>query len=325
MDNQKKKRNNGLIIFICIIAGLVILSVAANFLDFGNYIDIPFVSSKSQQVIYEDYIAQLDVQGAIYEGNSGGGYDHEWTINEIDALIDDDNNKGILLYIDSPGGAVYVGDELYLKLLKYKEETGRPVYAYFSSQAASGAYYISCAADKIICNRNCITGSIGVKIGTFYDLTGLLEKYGVDAFDIASGNHKNMGSYFETMDEEELAIYQGVVDEAYEQFVGVVSIGRGLNKDTVRSLADGRIYTAHQAMELGLVDEIGGYDDAVDIMLGDLNADWDVVEFKPDYDYSLFDILYLLSSSANGKGKEGNAGDKALLFLSDGAKLLFEK
>ncbi len=337
MDNQENQKANGLrnprkmrnsnkgfLIFLCIIAGVIFLAVMSSFINVGSYISIPFVGNDTQEVIYEDYIAQLYIEGGIYSDPSGTGYDHEWTMAKVDALMEDDNNKGLLLYIDSPGGEVYVGDELYLKLLQYKEETGRPVYAYFASTAASGAYYISCAADKIIANRNCVTGSIGVKIGTFYDLTELLEKYGVDAFDIASGSHKNMGSYFETMDDEEIGIYQDIVDESYEQFVDIIVAGRGLDRDAVYKLADGRIYTASQALKLGLVDEIAGYDEAVRIMLADLDADFDVIEMQPDYEYSIFDILYLLSS-AQSNGKTGSAGTSTLLMQSDNLKLFFER
>ena len=314
MDDKKKNKilgmPPGLFIFLCILVGLIGLAVLLHFT--GPVLHINPFGSDVVQLEYssDDYIAIVHVEGGIYSSGStdafsdAAGYSHVWTLDEIDALANDSHNAGILLYIDSPGGEVYAGDELYLKLMAYKEATDRPIYAYCGSYAASGAYYVSCAADKIIANRNCITGSIGVKIGTFFDLTKLMETYGVDAFDLASGDHKNMGSYFETMDEEEIAIYQGIVDEMYEQFVDIVCTGRGLEKETVKKIADGRIYSASQALDLGLVDEIGGYDEAIAIMTDDCYNDNDSLEFidvYPDTDYSWYDILWLLASSAHSK------------------------
>lgn len=319
--NQNKKSNKGLFIFLCILVGGILLLVFVSVFNLGSAFSLPFVSTDTP--VYEDYVAELYVEGGIYAAPTGAGsYDHEWMLDKIDTLIEDEQNKGIILYVNSPGGEVYVGDELYLKLLEYKEATDRPIYAYFSSQAASGAYYISCAADKIFANRNCITGSIGVKIGTFYDVTELMEEYGVDAFDIASGDHKNMGSYYETMDAEEIAIYQDIVNEFYEQFIGIVAEGRGMDIEKVRKLADGRIYSASQAKELGLIDEIGSFDDAMDAMLEDYDADWETVEMYPNYEYSIYDVLSLFIS-ARSTPAESASNNARFFFLSDGVKPLY--
>ncbi|MBR6015159.1 MAG: S49 family peptidase, partial [Firmicutes bacterium] len=172
---------------------------------------------------------------------------------------------------------------------------------------ASGGYYVACAADKIIANRNCITGSIGVKIGTFFDLTKLMETYGIDAYDLASGDHKNMGSYFEAMSDEEKAIYQSIVDEMYGRFVDVVADSRNMSEEDVRKLADGRIYTAAQTMDLGLIDEIAGYEQAIVIMSEDCGQDLEFIDVLPDTDYSWFDIIRLLGSS-NSKNPLGALG-----------------
>lgn len=100
-------------------------------------------------------------------------------MNTISALAQDKKNEGIILFIDSPGGGVYESDEAYLALLDYKEQTGRPVYAYMGQLAASGGYYIACAADYIMANRNTLTGSIGVISGQVFDITELLQKTGI--------------------------------------------------------------------------------------------------------------------------------------------------
>ena len=113
---------------------------------------------------------------------------------------------GIIVYINSPGGAVFESDEVYEALLRYKEKTKKPVYAYFASLAASGGYYIGCAADKIIANRNTLTGSIGVIAGRFVDLTELMAKYGIKSKTIHAGRNKIMGSFDEPATEEQKQI-----------------------------------------------------------------------------------------------------------------------
>ena len=217
------------------------------------------------------YIAELSVNGVIQGDTtdsltSQATYHHSWTVNKIKALKADTNNKGLIMYVNTPGGAVYEADELYLAIKDYKETTGRPVYSYMASEAASGGYYISAPCDQIIANRNCWTGSIGVTIGTLYDITGLLKKYGVKTVSIHAGKNKAMGSYTEELTEEQQDILQSLVDEAYEQFVGIVAEGRNMDLKEVKKLADGRIYTAKQAKANGLIDEIGTFDEAVQKM-----------------------------------------------------------
>ncbi len=216
------------------------------------------------------YIGVLPVEGTI-QSDSGsalyeGTYHHEWTLKKIEQLKEDNNNRGLVIAVNTPGGGVYESDELYLAIKDYKETTGRPVYSYMESQATSGGYYISAPCDKIMANRNCWTGSIGVTIGTIYDFTGLMEKYGVKSVTITAGDNKAMGSSTEKLTREQKEILQSLVDEAYEQFVGIVAEGRGMKVEDVKELADGRLYTAKQAKENGLIDEVCTYDEAVDDM-----------------------------------------------------------
>ena len=209
-----------------------------------------------------DYIAVVRVEGTIQEQTAptlfetAVGYQHTTTMQYIDYLMADPNNQAILLYVDSPGGTIYEGDELYQKLMQYREYTGRPIWDYMSHYAASGGYYISMSADKIYANRNTVTGSIGV-IMSGYDMTGLYEKLGMRYVSITSGKNKDSSK----MTDEQIAIYQTQVDEAYEQFVGIVADGRDMSADVVKKLADGRTYTAAQALEYGLIDEISSYED----------------------------------------------------------------
>ena len=216
----------------------------------------------------EDFVGVLNIVGTIQAnssnsisltGSDDGQYNHNLYMKYVDELEKSKNNKAILLYVNSPGGTVYESDELYLKLMEYKEKTKRPVYAYFGSQACSGAYYISMAADKIYTNRNTWTGSIGV-IVSLTNYKKLYDKLGIKEIDITSGKNKSMGSGGLDLTDEQYDILQSLVDEAYDQFAGIVSEGRGIDIATVKKIADGRIYSAKQAKEKK-VDEIGTEDE----------------------------------------------------------------
>lgn len=212
----------------------------------------------------DNFIGIVRVDGVIQDAGSSSAfqtvnYDHQNTLNYIDEMMDAENNRGILLCVDSPGGTVYHSDELYLKLMEYKEKTGRPVWAYMETQACSGGYYISMAADKIAANRNAWTGSIGV-IMSYYNYSELFDNLGIEEINITSGANKAMGSAGKKLTKEQRQIMQGLVDESYEQFAGIVAEGRKMPLDQVKTLADGRLYTAKQAVDNGLIDEISDYE-----------------------------------------------------------------
>lgn len=238
----------------------------------------------------DDYIAVVEVSGTIQEQTEANvfelpqGYQHTTTLKYIDELMDDDYNQGILLYVDSPGGTVYESEELYLKLMEYKEITGRPIWTYMSHYAASGGYMISMASDKIYANRNTTTGSIGVILST-YDMSGLYEKLGIKYVSITSGENKDSSK----LTEDQIAIYQEQINEYYERFVEIVSTGRGMKKAEVKKLADGRTYTAKQALRLKLIDEIALYED----MKEDMQAELKVTEFyKPESEVDVLSALF---------------------------------
>lgn len=226
-----------------------------------------------------NYIGVVEIHGEIGPSAdtsslfaTNTGYDHTAMMDFVDEMMEDDDNEGILLSLDTPGGTVYESDELYLKLMEYKEETGRPIYAYMHSMAASGGYYISMAADEIYANRNTTTGSIGVMMGGI-DMSELYEKVGLKEQYITSGPNKAMGSSGTPMTEEQIAIFQSIVDEAYDIFVDIIVEGRGLKEAEVRKIADGRVYTAKQALDLKLIDGISLYDDYLDQIAEDFDDD----------------------------------------------------
>lgn len=258
-------------------------------------VGLAIYSTVGMGVMAGDNIAVLDIAGTISE-NDGYTYDQQYLLNSVDEIMMDSRNQGLLLRIDSPGGAVYQIDELYLKLMEYKEMTGRPVYAAIESYAASGGYYEACAADEIYANRNAITGSIGVIMGEFVDMSGLMDKLGVDVQYITSGPNKSMGNYYQALTEEQKAIYQSICDEYYDRFVEIVAQSRGMDQEKVYQLADGRVYSAGQALEHGLIDGLESFDDTLQRMMNDLGYYTMDVQY---YSYSAPDGLLDILSSGN--------------------------
>lgn len=298
-NNFKKKNFTGLIILgiICIL-GLFFGFLQSETVDFA-----PFSFSTSKHSLGRGkFVATISIEGTIEEENQT--YDQQWLLSTIDELKYDSNNVGIMLKINSPGGAVYESDEAYLALLDYKT-SGKPIFAYFESMAASGGYYIGCAADKIYANRNTLTGSIGVIYGQHLDLSKLLEKYGIDFTTITAGENKNMGSFAEPLTSEQKKILQSIADECYEQFTGIVAESRKMDIENVKKLADGRVYTAKQALEKGLIDEISTYSEAYSNFLSYIYENYDItksineVYFEPESKYSFSDYFYSVFSNIN--------------------------
>ena len=235
-------------------------------------------------------IAALYIEGTIEQLNQN--YNQAWLLSAIEEIKNDKKNVGIAIFINSPGGAVYQTDDVYLALEDYKT-TGRPIYVYQGPMAASGGYYISCAGNKIYANRNTLTGSIGVIAGQSMDLTGLLNKLGIKSETIYAGKNKNMGNYNAPFTPEQKAIMQSIADECYEQFVKIVAKSRNMTYEEAAKLSDGRIYTAQQALDNGLIDAIGSWD----LMLDDMadtefeGTNYKIVTYKKVKKQSFMDIM----------------------------------
>ncbi|MBD5437642.1 MAG: signal peptide peptidase SppA [Treponema sp.] len=249
-----------------------------------------------------EYVARLYIQGVIQEANEK--YNQEWLLTTIEGLKDDPYNLGILLVVDSPGGTVYESDEAYLALREYKK-SGKPIWAYFESLAASGGYYISCAADTIWANRNTLTGSIGVIAGASVDATGFLEKLGIKTTTFHAGKNKNMLNYNSPLTEEQRAIMQSIADDAYEQFTGIVASARQKSIEEITAIADGRIYTAKQAKANGLIDSIGSLEDAQEKFQEKIKKDFEddsisveFFDYKYEYEPPFFNKFFRMISGA---------------------------
>lgn len=208
-------------------------------------------------------VAVIPVEGTLVSGEPPSGltrarnaYSAE-IVRFIEQAQANPTVKAIVVRVDSPGGGVVASDEIYQAVHKVK----KPVVVSMGSVAASGGFYISCGADEVFANPNTLTGSIGV-ISIVPNIEGLLDKIGVKMYVMESGPHKEGGT-FQPFTEEEREIWEGIIEETYDNFVQVVIEGRKLPEERVRGLADGRVYTGQQALEAGLVDELGNLPEAV--------------------------------------------------------------
>jgi protease IV len=198
-----------------------------------------------------------DFLGTVSEGTVGRLHE------ELEKARSDDRIKALVLKINSPGGTVTGSDLLYDEIRRFREERKVPVVAQLMGIAASGGYYVALAADEIYAQRTTVTGSIGV-IFSGFNVAGLMEKLGVENQTITSGAFKDSGSMMRRMRPEERAQLQSVIDDLYGRFLEVVKSGRTkLAPEQIRALADGRIYSASQALSAGLVDQIGSFDASI--------------------------------------------------------------
>jgi|SRR3989339_1650240 len=222
--------------------------------------------SKSSMKISQDKIAVVNIYGTIKTSmNSSDPFsrDSDRIVKRLKKLEDNKTVKAVVLRINSPGGTVGAVQEIYSGILKLRKK-GKIVVASFGDVAASGGYYVACGCDKIVSNPGTLTGSIGVILETG-NFTELMRKVGVRIEAIKSGKHKDIGSFAREMTVEEKKILQDLINDAYEQFLAAVMTGRKFDDVKARGLADGRIFTGMQAKEAGLVDEIGGLDEAIEI------------------------------------------------------------
>jgi protease-4 len=255
--------------------------------------------------------ALSETDGVEFTGLSGGNVgvlEIYGEINELSGRIwikqlekwqDNNSIKAVVLHINSPGGGTAISQELHDAILRAKDE--KPVVASMASVAASGGYYIACAADKIVANPSSVTGSIGV-IFQFHTFKDLMGKVGIGTETVKSGELKDVGNYSRPMTEKENLMLRSVVMDTYEQFVEAVAEGRNMEKDQVYPLADGSVFTGSQAYNLGLVDTLGGLKEAVDLAASMANiSDPKIVTPFSKEKTSFFDLIGGAFGAINGK------------------------
>jgi protease IV len=215
-------------------------------------------------------IAIIGVEGMLANFKSGGFLQPTENplslfTQELEAAQKDSAVKAIVLRVNSPGGTVSTSDAIYEEILRFKAATHKPVVASFQEVAASGAYYLSCASDKIVAQPTSVVGSIGVVFYTF-DFSGSMNKIGARAEAVKSGPLKDMGSPFKPLTPQERAVMQGMIDEYYGRFVGVLTRNRPVSApENLALVTDGRVFSGNRAKELGLVDEVGLLQDAISL------------------------------------------------------------
>ena len=209
--------------------------------------------SKALSFLSGDGVGVLQIEGTIDDSRS--------VTSELKRFKEAPWIKAVVVRIDSPGGAVAPTQEIFDELQKTKKK--KPLIASMGSMATSGGYYVASACEKIIANPGTLTGSIGV-IMQLNNVEELMKKVGVKGYNIKSGVNKDIGSPFQPLSPEGKEILQSLVDNVHSQFVAAVAKGRGMNEAQVRKLADGRVYSGAQAKELGLVDQFGTLDDAIE-------------------------------------------------------------
>jgi len=227
-----------------------------------------------------DKVALVRIEGPIVDSKN--------PIDEIKEYVKDPSVKAIVLRVDSPGGAVAPSQEIYEEVKKAVEK--KKIVVSMGSLAASGGYYISAPASRIVANPGTLTGSIGV-IMEIPNVEGLMNKVGVKTEVIKSGRHKDIASVFRGIGREEREILQGVLDDVHDQFIKAVAEGRKMLPDQVKKLADGRIFTGKQAVSMGLVDELGNLEDAIKVAakLSGIKGEPSVVSKKEKF--SFMDIV----------------------------------
>ncbi len=224
-------------------------------------------------------IALLYAEGNIVSGNSSIGIQDKYMVNQIEKLKKDDNIKAVVFRVNSGGGSAYASEQIW-KAISELKEAGKPVVASLGDYAASGGYYISCNASKIVAQPTTLTGSIGI-FGIIPNFEGTAKKIGVNTDVVKTNNFADFGNIMRPLNEQESQYMQGYIERGYDLFVTRCAEGRNMPKDSLLKYAEGRVWTGNQAKKIGLVDELGNIKTAIDLAaeLAELGTDYAVYEY----------------------------------------------
>ena len=234
-------------------------------------------------------IALLYAVGNIVSGNGSSDIQDKFMVNEIEKLRKDDNIKAVVFRVNSGGGSAYASEQIWKAITDLKKE--KPVVVSMGDLAASGGYYISCNASKIVAQPTTITGSIGI-FGLFPNMQGTMNKLGLNFDVVKTHKYGDFGNLSRPMNKDEKAMLQSYIDKGYDTFLSRCAEGRNIPKDTLAKYAEGRIWTGNQAKTIGLVDELGGIEKAIKIAADLANLDDDYVVYEYPRKRSLFEELF---------------------------------
>ncbi len=300
MRSMAKKRD---IVIAVIIIGSVVMTMGFFFIAI-----IAGMSGGGNLALggFGNKVAVVDVFGGIYDSGD--------VIRQLKKWSENSGVKAIVLHIDSPGGGIAPSQEIYSEIMRIREEYNIPIIASISNVGASGGYYVSCAADRIMANPGTITGSIGVIIS--YPTAGkLFEKIGIKYETVKSGELKDVGSLDRPMTDNERTMLTNMIMDSYDQFVSVVAEARSMDKEEVYKYADGSVFSGRMAFNYGLIDTLGTFEDAIR-----LAADLAGIEGEPETikevkkQPGLFDLLGSLNE---------NLADLARGIPSEGPRVMY--
>ncbi len=253
------------------------------------------LGDQGPELSYGKSVAIVELRGVIDASDA--------VVRTINRYRDNSSVRAIVLRVDSPGGGVAASQEIWQAVRKAREK--KPVVCSMAEVAASGGYYVACACDSIVANPGTLTGSIGV-IMQFPVAEELLKKIGLRFEVLKAGENKDIGSPFRQMRPAERAMLQAMLDDVHGQFIQAVSDGRGISADSVRLLADGRVFSGRQALDLRLVDTLGTLDDAIDLAarMGGIKGRPRITRERRRA-FNLFDLLTAASEAAAGLDRAG--------------------
>lgn len=309
-----------LLLGISLVVNMASLAFSNNWSSsFEEMLAIPeseFTETILEEGNMDEKIAVLTVDGVIQDTGSANslfgavGYDHQFFMNQLQMIKEDESVKAVVLQVNSPGGGVVESAQIYDKIVEIQEEVGVPFYVSMGSMAASGGYYISAPADKIFVNKETLTGSIGVIMESI-NYGDLAEKYGIDFVTIKTGPYKDIMSPTRDMTEDERAMLQEMINDSYESFVDIIEDGRGMTEAEVKAVADGRIMNGRQAIEAGLADETGYLEDVIAAVRTDFDlSNAQVIEYG--YSQDLASLFSLKAQSLFGGNIENQLIGKLL-------------
>ena len=226
-------------------------------------------------------VAVVEIEGIIVDGDQ--------VVRDLREHVDNPAVKAVVVRVNSPGGVVAPTQEIVSAIQRVRK-AGKPVVASFGAVAASGGYYVGTAADRIYASPGTLTGSIGV-VMQMANVEGLLKKVGVEYVVVKAGAYKDVGNFARPMTPDERRILQALLDDVHGQFIAAVAQGRGLDMDTVRRIADGRIYSGQQALALKLIDTLGGFEDAIEAAGQMAGVPGKPKVILPRKRFSVFDLL----------------------------------
>jgi protease IV len=310
-------KNKGLGCLTLLLAVALLASLFLNFVGFASFLGIdggavsfpeskPHFSEVTEQKSgkeTKDKIVRIDLEGVIGMESEAFGKD-SMGVDSVKAALDqalsDDKVKAIVLRVNSPGGEVTASDTLYHAVKEAAKK--KQVVVYMDSMAASGGYYLSCGASKIVANETTLTGSIGVIIQTL-NYSQAFGKLGLETMTFVSGNFKDTLHGSRPMRDDEKAYVQGLVTQMYDKFLGIVSEARGMTKEELKNgIADGRVFTGAEAKKKKLVDELGYIEDAY-ALAKKLGGSPDAAVVRYQRHSSLTEIFGILGQTKAGQGK----------------------